>query len=55
MQEEKDMSKHILVRYTKARRWRAKENSGITISVKRILRIMDKKGLVNKDGKRIKT
>lgn len=48
------MSKRILPQYTKKHRWRAKENSGTTISAKRILRIMDKKGLVNKDGKRIK-
>ena len=48
------MSKTILTLYTKKRRLRAKENSGTTISAKRILRIMDKKGLVNKDGKRIK-
>lgn len=51
------MGKMILTRYNnnKKRQKRANTKSSSTISVLRILRVLDKKGLVNKDDKRIKT
>ena len=54
MQEEKDMSKLILTRYTQQRARKANKKSNMTTKVLHVLRMLDKKGLVNKDGKRIK-
>ena len=48
------MSNIFLSRYTQKRVQRANKQSYATIKVLRILRMLDKKGLVNKDGKRIK-
>ena len=48
------MSKLMLTRYTQQRARKANKQSYTTLKVKRVLRILEKEGLVNKDGKRIK-
>ena len=53
MQGEKDMSKTILTRYTHKQARKAGKQSYTTVMALRVLRMLNKKGLVNKDGKRI--